>query len=204
VPPEEVEKQGVAAFFSHKPIPDDIFAKMDGVSFKADCTTKRSELEYLLCLHKDKNGKIIVGEMVVSKKIAQRVLTILMSLYYISYPIEKMRLVDYYGAEDEKSMRANNSSGFNFRFISNTTKVSKHGLGLAVDINPLYNPYHKVDKEGHVLIEPKTAEPYIDRKKQFDYKIEKGDPCVNLFKAAGFSWGGDWKSCKDYQHFELK
>ncbi|MBQ4401413.1 MAG: M15 family metallopeptidase, partial [Synergistaceae bacterium] len=118
------------------------------------------------------------------------------------YPIERVRLVDEYDADDETSMRDNNSSCFNFRFITHSTKISKHGLGLAVDINTLYNPYVKETKDGRIL-EPATAGEYVDRTKSFPYKIEKGDLCYRLFIERGFEWGGEWKSLKDYQHFEV-
>jgi hypothetical protein len=113
-----------------------------------------------------------------------------------------MRLIDYWDADDERAMRANNSSSFNFRFISHTHTVSKHGRGLAVDINTLYNPYHKRLKNGKEVVEPATARPYLDRSKNHAYMIKKGDLCYRLFKAKGFRWGGDWKHSKDYQHFE--
>ena len=141
---ETVSEVGMERFFSVSEIPDDIFAIMKGKSFKEECTVPRSELRYLLCLHKDKEGRTKVGEMVLNRRIADDVLEIFKELYRQSYPIERMRLVDYWDADDERSMRDNNSSSFNFRFISHTTKVSKHGLGMAVDINPLYNPYYKV------------------------------------------------------------
>lgn len=80
-------------------------------------------------------------------------------------------------------MRANNSSSFNFRFISHTHTVSKHGRGLAVDINTLYNPYHKRLKNGKEVVEPATARPYLDRSKNHAYMIKKGDLCYRLFKA---------------------
>ena len=114
-----------------------------------------------------------------------------------------MRLIDNYEADDELSMRDNNSSAFNFRFISHTTKVSKHGLGLAVDINTLYNPYTKTLRDGTRIVEPATGEPYLDREASFPYKIVRGDLCWRLFTERGFTWGGDWTSVKDYQHFEL-
>ncbi|MBQ3396258.1 MAG: M15 family metallopeptidase, partial [Synergistaceae bacterium] len=130
------------------------------------------------------------------------VLDILMKLYEANYPIEKIRLVDEYDADDETSMRDNNSSSFNFRFITHTTKISKHGLGLAVDINTLYNPYVKVTKDKTIL-EPATAGVYVDRTKDFTYKIDGNDLCYKLFIEHGFEWGGNWKSVKDYQHFEV-
>lgn len=203
VPENFITEMGIDGFFTCEPIPDGIFALMQGKSFKADCTTKREDLRYIKCLHRDIKGQIIIGEMVLNKSIAKDVLWILRQLYDASYPIERMRLIDYWDADDEMAMRDNNSSSFNFRLISHTNIVSKHGLGTAVDINSLYNPYHKITAAGIEVIEPATGKPYLDRTKQFDYKIEKGDLCYRLFKKKGFVWGGDWNNRKDYQHFEL-
>lgn len=200
---ESIKSQGETSFFKETEIPDTIFALMQGKSYKEDCTVARSDLRYLLCLHRDINGRAIVGEMVVNKKISSTVLNILLQLYKANYPIERMRLVDYWDADDEMTMRSNNSSSFNFRFISHTTTVSKHGKGVAIDINTLYNPYHKILEDGTEIIEPATGAPYLDRSKSFPYKIEKGDLCYKLFTENGFEWGGDWTTRKDYQHFEL-
>lgn len=203
VPEKAIVAQGEASFFKDIEIPDTIFTLMQGKSFKEDCTVPRSDLRYLLCLHRDIDGRAIVGEMVVNKSISSIVLDILHQLYRANYPIERMRLVDYWDADDERTMRDNNSSSFNFRFISHTTKVSKHGKGVAIDINTLYNPYHKTLDDGTEIIEPATGAPYLDRSKSFKYKIEKGDLCYKLFTENGFEWGGEWTTCKDYQHFEL-
>ena len=193
---------GHKAFFSVNAIPDSIFALMKGRSFKADCTVPRSSLRYILCLHRDDGGRSIVGEMVVNKAIAKDVLKIFRQLYEADYPIERMRLIDYWDADDERSMTANNSSSFNFRFISHTNKVSKHGMGMAIDINPLYNPYTKTLADGKTIVEPAAGKPYLDRQRKYKYKIERGDLCFRLFSKYGFHWGGDWQSVKDYQHFE--
>lgn len=199
---QTIRKLGEKHFFSISTIPDDIFRLMQGKTYKKNCTVARSELRYIRCLHVDKNGRNIIGEMVVNRAIATDVLDILKKLYEAKYPIERMRLIDYWDADDERAMRANNSSSFNFRFISHTHTVSKHGRGLAVDINTLYNPYHKRLKNGKEVVEPATARPYLDRSKNHAYMIKKGDLCYRLFKAKGFRWGGDWKHSKDYQHFE--
>lgn len=204
VPASVIQKRGAKSFFVASPIPDSIFRLMQGKTYKRNCTVARSSLRYLRCLHVDKDGRILVGEMVVNAKIAKDVLDIFYRLYQAKYPIERMRLIDYWDANDERAMRQNNSSAFNFRFVSHTKTVSKHGKGLAVDINTLYNPYHRVLRNGKEVIEPATGKPYLDRKKHFDYKIERGDLCYRLFKSKGFVWGGDWKSCKDYQHFEKR
>ncbi len=179
-----------------------IFLRIKGKSYKNNCTVPVDDLRYIHVLHKDKKGVVKEGEMICNKYIAEDLLEIFEKLYDASYPIERMELVDEYDADDEASMEANNSSSFNFRFISNTKKVSKHGLGMAVDINTLYNPYVKVTN-GKTILEPVTAGDYVDRKKSFDYKIEKGDLAYKLFTQHGFEWGGNWNSLKDYQHFEV-
>ncbi len=183
------------------PIPDEIFVKMQGKSYKDDCTIPRDDLRYIHVLHKNIEGETLEGEMVCSKLIAEDLLEIFRELYEQSYPIEKMRLIDEYDANDELSMTDNNSSCFNYRTISHTNKISKHGLGVAVDINTLYNPYTKV-VDGERIIEPAAGAPYLDRDADFPYKIERGDLCYNLFISHGFEWGGDWPDRKDYQHFE--
>ena len=121
-------------------IPDDIFEKMQGKSYKVDCTLPRENLRYIHVLHVGFDNQVHEGELVVNKDIADDVLEIFKELYESGYQIEKVRLVDEYDADDESSMSDNNSSAFNFRFISHTTKISKHGMGMAVDINTLYNP----------------------------------------------------------------
>ena len=187
--------------FTISPIPDDIFAKMQGKSFKDNCTVPREDLRYLKVLHVGFDGKTHIGELVVNRLIADDVLDIFKQLYEAGYEIEKIRLIDEYDADDEKSMSDNNSSAFNFRFISHTTKISKHGLGMAVDINTLYNPYVKT-VDGKLSIEPANATAYVDRSKDFPYKIDHDDLCYKLFTKYGFTWGGDWTHSKDYQHFE--
>lgn len=183
-------------------IPDDVFAFMQGKSFKWNCTVKKENLRYLHVLYTGFDDKSHEGELVCHRAIADDLLEIFRVLYSNKYQIEKICLVDNYNAVDENSMRDNNSSCFNFRFISFTKKVSKHGLGVAVDINPLYNPYVK-KVNGKTNVEPATATPYTDRSKNFAHKITEEDLCCRLFAEHGFEWGGSWTSCKDYQHFEL-
>lgn len=183
-------------------ISDELFAKMWGKSFKENCTIPRTQLRHLHVLHKTLDGTTLEGELVCNVKIADILLGIFKELYRAGYPIEKIRLIDEYDADDERSMTDNNSSCFNFRFISHTTVVSKHGAGLAVDINPRYNPYYKTVK-GKPNVEPFNGAAYLDRSKNFPYKIDHNDLAYKLFTRAGFEWGGDWQGVKDYQHFEM-
>lgn len=204
VPDSVVRCMGEDKFFSNSPLPDSIFALMQGRSYKKGCPVKRSALRYIRCLHRDKKGCSRVGEMVVNRVIAAKVLAIFRKLYHENYPIERMLLVDRYGGDDEQSMRHNNSSAFNYRPVSHTATVSRHGLGMAVDINPLYNPYNRILRSGKMIVEPANGRPYLDRSTVFPYKIVRGDVCHRLFLLYGFTWGGTWRSCKDYQHFEYR
>ena len=189
--------------FCQQEITDSIFARIEGKSFKEDCTTRREDLRYLRVLHYNKVGEVLQGELICHKDIADDLLAIFRELYQAKYPIERMVLIDEYDADDEASMRANNTSAFNFRKASGMRTLSKHSTGMAIDINPLYNPLVK-HREGRTRVYPSNATPYTDRSQDFPYKIVKGDLCYRLFKKYGFSWGGDWKSSKDYQHFEKR
>jgi hypothetical protein len=189
--------------FCQEEISDAVFSRMMGKSYKEECTTPREELRYLRVLHYNKVGEELQGELVCHKDIADDLLAIFRELYQAKYPIERMVLIDEYDADDEASMRANNTSAFNFRKASGMRTLSKHSTGMAIDINPLYNPLVK-HREGRTRVYPSNATPYIDRSQDFPYKIVKGDLCYRLFKKYGFSWGGDWKSSKDYQHFEKR
>ena len=203
IPDEWLQKRGADAYFSASPISDDIFALMQGRSYKEGCPVTREDLRYLTVLHRDSLGRSLVGEMVVNKDIADDVVDIFKALYEASYPIEKMRLIDYYDADDHASMLDNNSSAFNYRPRAHQSAISKHALGLAIDINPLYNPYCLTTESGAFIIEPKEARQYANRNFESPYKIEKGDACWTLFREHGFWWGGGWAGrTRDYQHFE--
>jgi hypothetical protein len=139
--------------------------------------------------------------MIVNTQVAEEVAQIFTELYEKHFPIEKIRLIDEYGASDNKSMDDNNSSSFCCRKVTgSTTKISKHTLGLAIDINPLQNPY--VNKS---IILPKKGICYLERTPGVRGLIVKNDVCYNAFTSKGWTWGGDWfpiKGYVDFQHFE--
>ncbi len=201
---EAIKIYGEEKTFVSSEISKDIYDRIYGKSYKTDCTIPLTDLCYLKILHYDIDGKIRIGEMICNKMISNDLISIFRELYLAKYPIEKMILIDKYDANDEASMRDNNSSSFNFRTITGGGKLSKHALGLAVDINPLYNPYVKILPNGDIYVEPNNAHVYIDRSNGFDYKIDSSDLCYKLFTQYGFEWGGDWKTIKDYQHFEKR
>ena len=160
------------------------------------------ELDTLTVQHIDANGKTQQGTIICNKAITQDLREIFAELYRAKYPIERIRPISEYGNDDERSMRANNNSCYCYRVVKGSTKLSKHAQGLAIDINPLYNPCVKRKKDGTLLIQPVTGKPYADRSKSFKYKITTQDLCYRLFIQHGFRWGGAWRSLKDYQHFE--
>lgn len=189
--------------FVVEPISNALYQRMvSGGSFIERGDMKRTDLRHLQLLHYDGEGKIRKGELVCHKSIAQDLKEIFQELYRQKYPIQCVQLIDEYGADDERSMRANNTYCFCYRKVAGTAKLSKHAQGLAIDINPLYNPCVKTNKSGQRIIQPATAGKYTDRSKSFPYKIDKSDLCYRLFIQHGFHWGGNWKSLKDYQHFE--
>ena len=174
------------------------------VSDPATLQISYDDLRYLKVLYYDFDGNIKEGELICNVFIAEDLKEIFYELYCNQYPIESIRLIDDYNGDDTASMEANNTSCFNYRVVDGTTSLSKHALGCAIDINPFYNPYVVFDKTGNGqdYISPKGSEIYADRSKDFAYKIDEQDLCYRLFKEHGFTWGGNWNSCKDYQHFQ--
>lgn len=193
-------EQEISDCFYYVGISDAVFARMEGKSFKADCTTSRSDLRYVRLLHMGFDGQVHVGELVVNKKIAQIMIDVFYDLYLADYPIEKVILVDEYGADDNLSMSDNNTSSFNFRRVVGSTTLSRHSFGMAIDVNPLYNPW-VYELGGESIIDPVGGAPYVDRTGDCPYMIDHDDLCYKLLIANGFAWGGDWTTSLDYQHF---
>ncbi|MCQ2911498.1 MAG: M15 family metallopeptidase [Clostridia bacterium] len=183
--------------FTKSDITDEIYRTIYNVSFIENNDITIEDLSYLEVTYYDLDGNKHIGDMIVNNKVADEVLLIFKELYDIRYPINKISLVDNYRAVDEDSMRDNNSSAFNYRAVSGTNTLSKHALGLAIDINPLYNP---CVTNGTASI--KESEKYINRKNYSLGMIQEDDDCVKIFKKYGWTWGGDWINPKDYQHFE--
>lgn len=187
--------------FSYEPINNEVKERIYGLSYKEDCTVPYEELRYVRVRYIDFDGLMQEGELICNKAIAQDLVEIFYELYQASYPIEKIRLIDEYNADDDLSCLDNNTSCFNYRVVGGSTNLSKHALGLAIDINPFYNPYVTYPN-GVERISPPGSEPYADRSLDFPYKIDESDLCYQLFAAHGFTWGGHWKTLKDYQHFQ--
>lgn len=175
---------------------------MDGKSWRENTDIQLTDLRYLRVMYVDFEGEEHLGELVCNKAIADDLAEIFRELYKERYPLTSVKLIDEYDADDEQSMRANNTSCFCYRKIEGSSKLSKHALGMAIDINPLMNPCVWTSKSGKRIVQPATAGPYVNRNRKFAGRIAEGDLCLRLFKEHGFFWGGSWKTKKDYQHFE--
>ena len=127
--------------FSVAPLSDSLFARMQGRSYPEGCTVPRSDLRHVRVLHVDAQGKVHKGELVCNKAIAQDLLEIFRQLYQARYPIEKIQLIDDYDADDEQSMRDNNTSSFCYRTVSGTKKLSNPAQGMARDISTRHHPW---------------------------------------------------------------
>ncbi len=217
-PDRSVYEQG----FYYEPLSDEIKKKITGISYpitEADKNTTAvaavnvvsssekiqvsyDDLRYVSVLYYNFKGIERTGELICNKAIAQDLVEIFYELYRNEYQIEQISLIDEYSGDDVLSMLDNNTSCFNYRLVDGTTSLSKHALGLAIDINPFYNPYVVYKNDGTTYISPQGSETYADRSKEFAYKIDENDLCYKLFTEHGFTWGGNWNSLKDYQHFQ--
>jgi len=225
------QRTELAEGFYYEPISDKLRRYMTGVSFpvsgesngsgensgtvtsnasgaaRADVSTSNvritfEELRYVHILHYDFDGRVAEGELVCNEYIAQDLVEIFYELYRNEYQLERVLLIDEYNGDDTASMEDNNTSCFNYRPVAGSASLSKHALGLAVDINPLYNPYITYTADGEMNVSPASAQPYADRSGAFPYKIDADDLCSKLFLQHGFTWGGNWNNVKDYQHFQ--
>ncbi|MBD8868561.1 CapA family protein [Nocardioides donggukensis] len=170
-------------------------------SHGARCPLDHEDLRHLRVSHVGFDGRVQTGELVVAARQAKAVVDVFRTLFRAGYPIRRMRLVSEYGGRDARSMAANNTSAYNCRRVAGTRRWSDHAYGLAIDINPVQNPYLR---DGAPVAPPagrrfagagrsETADPGWG-------VIHAGDPVTRAFAAVGWQWGGRWAE-PDYQHF---
>ena len=146
--------------------------RMSGNSYKENDVVQLSDLRYVRVQHYNYKGKIQSGELVVNKKIANNTVKVFYELFQKKYPIQSMKLIDDYGADDETSMEANNP------YIKGSVILPKNGKAYAQrDVSKCTGTYKK-------------------------NMIHKNDTAYKIFTKYGFTWGGNWNSLKDYQHFQ--
>ena len=175
---------------------DPIRARISDISWRDDPRCPRfAELAYLRLAHVTFDGGVALGELLVARAIAARTCELFRRLYALGFPIRQMKLIDELGADDERSMSADNTSAFNFRMVANTQILSQHARGLAIDINPVENPWRKPDR----LLPPEGA-AYADRTVIRPGMFVRPGPVVAAIDELGFEWGGDWMHAWDDHH----
>jgi len=171
-----------------------------GASHRQGCPVALDSLRLVQVSHWDFGGQQQLGELVVHVDHAAPISGVFEKLFEAKFAIQQMELVDVYGADDDLSMAANNTSAYNCREVAWRPGVwSNHAFGAAIDINPLVNPYVK----GATVLPPGGAS-YVDRTTLGLGQIGAGDVVVEAFAAIGWTWGGDWVNSKDYQHFDYR
>jgi len=165
------------------------------------CPVPISELRLLTLGYWGFDGMVHQGPMVVNAAVASKVVWVFRQLFAARFPIQEMALSTKYDPSANPNTRTNITASFNCRPIVTPsgpgTSFSMHASGLAIDINPLLNPF--VGADGTVL--NRFSRPYHDRSLEVSGMIHAGDAVVRAFAHIGWSWGGDWSSGQDYMHF---
>lgn len=166
-------------------------------SWRAGCPVAPSGLRLLRLRHWGFDNQAHDGVLVIHASVADEVLGIFGRLYEARFPIRQMQSVDDYEGSDDASMAADNTSGFNCRLAvaSGPPHWSRHAYGLAIDVNPVENPY----VFGGDVLPPAGAE-YVDRSNVRPGMAVPGGVLLEAFAEAGWEWGGTWAE-PDYQHF---
>lgn len=206
---EDLNLEQPSLYFTVQEISDDIFQYINGKTYTENDSIGLQDLRYLKVLHYNYDHEIQVGELIVNAKIAEDCRNIFQELFASEYEIQSMYLLDKFWVgngvdSDTASIENNNTSAFNYRVVPGTDHLSNHARGYAIDLNPLQNPYVKYKKDGTFEKYYKDMEKYIDRSSSEAHMITHEDPAYKIFTKYGFTWGGDWNSSKDYQHFEKK
>jgi hypothetical protein len=177
-----------------EPIPAELRARM--TSWHRGCPAPVAALRLLTLTYWGFDGRAHTGRLVVAATQTRAVLRAMRGLFDSRFPIRRMELVERYGADDDRLMAADVTSAFNCRLVYRGSRWSAHAYGLAIDINPLENPY--VTRAG---VSPPAGAAFVDRSQYRKGMIHAGDAVVRAFAAVGWKWGGTWRSPKDYQHF---
>lgn len=195
-----------------------IINRIIGRSWRRNGPVALEELSFVRIAHRDFEGKIKAGELIVHKDVANDVIEIFKELFKNQFKIKQVKLIDCYfkpeercqeGKDieeqiDQRSMDDNNTSALFVRKVTKGDRWSHHSVGKAIDINPKQNPY--VQYEDTTCTKPKVVLPteskiFVNRKDYQEGMINQG--VIDAFKKRGWFWGGDWKNSntKDYQHF---
>ena len=167
-----------------------------GRSYHQGCPVDPDALRTLTVSYLGFDGKTHAGRLVVAAEWAAQLAGVFATLYAERFPIRTMQPVTAYGASDDASMAADNSSAFNCRAVTGGSAFSEHSYGTAIDLNPIENPYLSGE-----LVEPDAGAEYLDRSDVRPGMITADGSVVAAFAAIGWAWLGSWSSPTDYQHF---
>jgi hypothetical protein len=162
-------------------------------SYRAGCPVRPAELRTVRVSYRGFDGTPQVGSIVVARRLAEDVVAVFRRLWAAGFPIKRLQPVSAYRGSDDASMAADNTSGFNCRFVGGTEQWSMHALGEAIDVNPVENPYIR---GSHVS--PPAGRAFLDRRRYRKGMAVEGGVLVRAFAAVGWKWGA---SFGDYQHF---
>jgi hypothetical protein len=178
-------------------LPPHIERLMRGSSWRPGCPVGIDDLRLVRLTYWGFDERAHTGRLVVHRRWAHAFEDVFRRLYRASFPIRRMKLVDRYGAEDMRSMRADNTSAFNCRYRNDVCCTwSMHAYGRAIDINPVENPY-----VGSWGVSPPNGAPFVDRDRHRKGMVFHRDRVWRAFRSIGWEWGGTWTSSQDYQHF---
>jgi hypothetical protein len=169
-----------------------------GASWHRGCPVPTAGLRKVRLAYWGFDGRRRLGTVVVGAGRVPDVVEVFRRLYRVRFPIRRMRPIDAYGADDERSLAADNTAAFNCRYAigPGPKRWSAHAYGDAIDVNPVENPYVE---GGHV--HPRIGRRYLDRSPPRPGMAYAGGALVEAFASAGWQWGGRWTQTPDYQHF---
>ena len=166
--------------------------------WRKGCPVPLRKLRAVQVSHWDFAGDVQTGTLVVHRRAVRDVKGIMAELFELEFPIRRIVPIEAYGGSDFDSIEAGNTSAFNCRRVTGGSNWSRHAYGLAIDINPLENPYVLNGRTSH-----KDSRPFVNRRPLRPGMFGGRAPEVAVFEDRGWEWGGRWRSPKDYQHFSL-
>jgi hypothetical protein len=167
-------------------------------SWRAGCPVSPAQLRRLRFTYWGFDGHAHMGALVANASAIPDLVRVFGRLYRARFPLRRVRPIDTYRAKDERSLAADNTAAFNCRYVvgPGPRRWSTHAYGLAVDVNPVENPYLERGR-----VHPRAGRPYLDRTRVRPGMAVPGGVLVRAFAAVGWQWGGRWRGSPDYQHF---
>ena len=167
-------------------------------SWHAGCPVSPSRLRRVRLTYWGFDGRAHTGALIANEDAVRDLVQVFSRLYAARFPIRRLRPIDAYGGNDERSLEADNTAAFNCRYAvaAGPKRWSAHAYGLAVDVNPVENPYLEGGR-----VHPRAGRAYLDRSRYRSGMAVPGGLLVRAFAGAGWRWGGRWSGSPDYQHF---